>query len=278
MVAIAKSTSLSTLLPATSAVLTYLYARLGLSNDLPLINAFIQIQYEQYNLERRDELNLFYILEKLAVGTPGAGQSTPKTAERTFIVYQNREWTFKQTYEIVLKYGNWLKTKLGINPSEVVAVDFMNCDVFVFIWFGLWAIGAKPAFVNYNLKGASLVHCVQASTARVLLADQRLQPIVSTVVDKLTFPSEEGNNAIATNRPVRTVIFSPELEDKILGMEGLRLSNEVRAGQRGTDMAALIFTSGTTGLPKPAIVSWTKMSAASLFVAKSMSLGPRDRI
>ena len=259
-------------------MLAYLYARLRLSNDLPLINAFIQTRYDQYVLERRDELNLFYILEGFAIGRHGAGERAPKTAERTFIVYQNREWTFKQTYDIVLKFGNWMKTKLGVAPGEVVAVDFMNCDIFVFIWFGLWAIGAKPAFVNYNLRGAPLVHCVRASTARLLLADSKLQPIVSTIVDELALSSEWYDDHAKTNQPVRTIFMSPELEDEITSMNGVRETNEVRGGQKGPDMAALIFTSGTTGLPKPAIVSWTKMNVASLFTAKTISLGPKDRL
>ena len=267
------------LVPATSAVLAYLNARLGISYDLPFLSAYIQTLYDQTLQERRDELNLFYVLEEFAVGRPSANKGAPKTAERTFIAYRDREWTFKQTYETALKYGTWFKTKLGVKPGEIIAVDFMNSDTFVFIWFGLWAIGAKPAFVNYNLTASPLVHCVRASSARVLLVDPELKSAVPpAVVDELASGEEKGYQAGNVIGSVKTVIFSPEIELEISSVDGLREPNEARAGQKRPDMATLIFTSGTTGLPKPAIVSWTKMSAASLFIAKYMSLGADDRL
>ena len=267
------------ILPVAGAVLGYLNARLGLSNDLPTLRAYLQTIRTQKAIYRKDELNLFYELEELAVGRPGSSRGVPETAERTFLIYQDREWTFKETYETVLKYGTWLKTKFGVAPGEVVALDFMNCDTFVFIWFGLWAIGAKPAFINYNLTSAPLIHCVRASTARVLLVGSELQSAFPTaVVDALASPMNKEDDADISSTSVKTTFFTRELEDEIMGSDGLREPNEARAGQMGQDMAVLIFTSGTTGLPKPAIVSWTKICVASLFFAKYLPLKASDRL
>lgn len=41
-------------------------------------------------------------------------------------------------------------------------------------------------------------------------------------------------------------------------------------------MAILIYTSGITGLPKPAVVLWGKIYTASMMVAKGMSLKGDD--
>ena len=59
-----------------------------------------------------------------------------------------------------------------MEKDEIVAMDFVNSEVFVWVWFGLWSIGAKPAFLNYNLTGKPLVHTVKTSTARLVLVDE----------------------------------------------------------------------------------------------------------
>ena len=194
-------------------------------------------------------------------------------------MYRDREHTFRESYETVLKYGTWLKSRFGIAPGEVVAIDFMNSDIFVFLWLGLFAIGANPAFMNYNLTGPSIVHCVRSSTTRILLVDPDVRPAVTqAVVDELARPGPGEKENPEVFRPVETLFFSSEVIEEIRNVDPVREPDQARSGAKMSDMAALIFTSGTTGLPKPAIVSWTKMSTAGNFLAKVFSLGASDRI
>lgn len=59
--------------------------------------------------------------------------------------------------------GNWLIDDLGIQVDEVVAMDGGNSPGYLMLWFALDAIGAVPSFVNWNLTGTGLVHCVKVS-------------------------------------------------------------------------------------------------------------------
>lgn len=59
--------------------------------------------------------------------------------------------------------GNWLIDDLGIQVDEVVAMDGGNSPEYLMLWFALDAIGAVPSFVNWNLTGTGLVHCVKVS-------------------------------------------------------------------------------------------------------------------
>ena len=52
---------------------------------------------------------------------------------------------------------------LGIQVDEVVAMDGGNSPEYLMLWFALDAIGAVPSFVNWNLTGTGLVHCVKVS-------------------------------------------------------------------------------------------------------------------
>ena len=107
-------------------------------------------------------MNLFYDLES---------QATSKRSNHPWIIFQGRTWTYAQAYDIVLRYGAWLKS-LGVEKDEIVAIDFVNSDTFIWVWFGLWSIGAKPAFINYNLTGKPLIHTIETSTARLVLVDE----------------------------------------------------------------------------------------------------------
>lgn len=237
--------------------------------------------------ERRDTLNLFYVLESHAKSS---------RSNHTWIIFEGRTYTYAQAYDTVLRYGAWFKSK-GVEKEEIVAMDFMNSELFIWVWFGLWSIGAKPAFINYNLTGAPLVHTIKTSSARLVVVDESLRNkyegdalsqhgFESLEEDKYAFQLEAGQvpksvqNQTTTpqslSRQLQVVHFNKELEAQILNFPPTRLPDSAREGQTRAGMAMLIYTSGTTGLPKPAIVSWNKTRGASKFVAGWLKLGGDD--
>lgn len=151
-------------------------------------------------------------------------------------------------------------------------MDFMNSPVFIFLWLGIWSLGATPAFVNYNLTEDSLLHCVKTSTARILFVDQKVKPqFTEAVTDAL-----ESAKARDGKGPVQTVFFDATLEEQILDIDAVREPDSTRSAMR-LDMALLIFTSGTTGLPKPATVSWQKIGLLTGFMPPWFGLTKSDR-
>ena len=213
---------------------------------------------------RKERVNLFYDLERHA--------TDKKTSNNEFLVYEGKSWTYKEVYEIALKYGTWLKTKYAIAPREVVAMDFMNSPLFIFLWMGIWSIGATPAFINYNLTGDPLVHSVKSSTARTLFVDPEIKSQFSQeVVDTLASPKARDSKG-----PVEVVYFNSALEQDILSVQGVREPDESRKAGK-LDIAILISTSGTTGLPKPAVVSWQKCLLLTGFMPQWLGMKKSDR-
>jgi acyl-CoA synthetase (AMP-forming)/AMP-acid ligase II len=202
--------------------------------------------------EKNDRLNLFYTLENHAQG---------RLADEVFIIFEGRKWTYKEVYQTVLKYGTWLQTKYDVRSKQIVAMDFMNSDKFIFVWFGLWSIGAKPAFINYNLTGKALAHCIRVSTTQLILVDHQIN-ITSDV--RNTLPG------------VQFVTLSPELELEVMAIEGVRAPDWTRSEDKAQNMAKLVFTSGTTGLPKPAIVSWAKTNVGPMLLSRWASFRRPD--
>lgn len=207
--------------------------------------------------------NVYYYLDEQAKARPDA----------VFLIYQSREWTYRQAYDEVHKRANWYLS-LGVKPGEIVALDFTNKPSFVWLWFGLWAIGVTPAFMNFNLSDASLLHCVKVSTSRFLIFDDEVTDKVATIKEQLKTENllpichkEEAGADWCQN------ITPAELETQ----SSARPDNKYRNGPKQTDPSVLIYTSGSTGLPKAAIVPWSKWNNAVKTSSALIGLKDTDR-
>ncbi|TDZ19104.1 Very long-chain fatty acid transport protein [Colletotrichum orbiculare MAFF 240422] len=178
---------LSLAVPAAVAAYSYINARISLWYDRHLLTCALPATLSALWRERTDRLNQFYVLERAA--------QSRGSANRTFIIFEGKTYTYAQTYEQVLKYGTWLKERFGVKPKDIVAIDFQNSDVFIFLWLGLWSIGAKPAFINYNLTGKPLAHCVKAATTSLMLIDPN---VAANVGDDVRSELDSNPDALQT--------------------------------------------------------------------------------
>jgi acyl-CoA synthetase (AMP-forming)/AMP-acid ligase II len=222
--------------PAVLATFAYLDAKFHIKSDWDLIYNFTKITFWGRAQERKDRLNTFYALEEFALDK--------KHATRTFLKFKGQSWTYRQAYELILKYGTWIKQKYGVKKNEVVAMDFMNGDTFIWVWFGLWSIGAKPAFINYNLTNKPLIHTIKTSTARYCFAGPQFktEKYEGDVLNELS-----GQNFREEGGPVEVVFFDDKVKAEIDATKPIRAPDSERSGQELKGMAGLIYTSGTTG-------------------------------
>lgn len=231
-------------LPAAAAGFAYLNARASLWYDVLMLRSVIPSVVSMGMSRLTGKINVFYRLEEKA--------KSAAFANRTFLLFGDYAYTYAQVYDRSLRYGVWLKETMGVEKGDVVAVDFLNSDTFIFIWLGLWSVGAKPAFINYNLRDQPLIHCVQTATTKLLLVD----PAIAEAV------TPEVQSALSGTR---IEIFTEAIKADIFTTEPVRYPDELLHEDKLENMGVLIFTSGTTGLPKAAVVSWSKMIVAGNF-------------
>jgi len=243
----------------------YLYAKTQLGYDARIAYSLINGSIKSAIAERNDKINVWYTLEDHA--------KSKKNAHPVFIAYEGREWTYKEVYDIVLQYAAWIKLKYSIAPGEVVAMDFMNSPEFIFLQLAIWCLGARPAFINYNLTGKPLLHCLRTSTARVVFVDEdvrsQFSQDVKAELESASFRDGQG--------AMEVVVLDVRVRQEIEKTKGVREPDDVRAGVKGRDMSCLIYTSGTTGLPKPGIIGWNKTHLGGIFCSKWLGLKQSDR-
>ena len=223
--------------PAAAAALAYFNAKMSVSYDYTLYKAFFMAFGRVKLRERRGTLNLFHILEERA--------KNPATANKDLLIFEGRRYTYAETYETTLRYGHWMRATLGIKAKDRVAMNFQNSETFIFVWWALWSIGAKPAFMNYNLTGKSLSHCIKAAKTKLCIYDPS---VAESITGEVTGDLPD----------VEFVEFSAKRRAEAESTPPARVPDSHLAEDSLSNMAILIYTSGTTGLPKPAVVSWAK--------------------
>lgn len=242
-------------LSAGAAAAAYVNARAQLSYDYKLLGSVIPATIGVNWRTFRGRINFFYNLESLA--------TSRSSANRAFLLFEDKTYSYAQAYDTVLRYANWLQKERGVKKGEIVALDFQNTDTYIMLILALWAIGAKPALINYNLSGKPLIHCIKKSTARLVLIDP-------TVVDNV------GDDVRAELSGVTFEAVTVQMEAQILSMDPTRPSDDLRSDADAFDMSMVIYTSGTTGLPKAAYVSWAKAATASEFTARLIGTKTSD--
>ncbi|KAF1809093.1 acetyl-CoA synthetase-like protein [Eremomyces bilateralis CBS 781.70] len=166
-------------------------------------------------------------------------------------------YTWNETYQNSCRYAQFF-ISLGIKPTQLVAFYLTNSPEFMFATMGSWAVGSAPAYINYNLAGEALLHCLRVSKTKVLLVDW----------DDECRSRIEGTRSEIEAEGIKIYILDEPLKHQIDALSPIRPADELRDVLPPTFPMCLLYTSGSTGLPK----------AAAFSLARGLGLGgPRAR-
>ena len=237
-----------------------------MSQDLRFLSDFAIAQRDFERRRLAGKGNVFYRLEEHA--------NNSKRSNEVFLIFEGKSWTFKQYYDTVLRYAGWLSGTHKVVAGEIVALDFLNCPAFLFLTLAIWSLGASPAFINHNLTSRPLIHSVRVSTARLLIVDPELELKVLTDETKESFgASNFRNNAF----PLETIVLDEGLQKSLNYFPPYRAPDAARSIDKPSSIAALMYTSGTTGLPKAAIVPWGRMGIGGDLCSRLLGMRSVDK-
>lgn len=166
--------------------------------------------------------------------------------ERAFLVWEDREISYDAANRAMNRHAHFARSQ-GLAPGDTVSLMFENRPEFLYLWFGLAKIGCIPALINTHIGGAALLHAIGASTKSkaLFVGSECLAPLESV----------GGVAGAATRLPT----FVIDAEGRVNG-QGPEANEKnpprsLREGIIGEQTFCLVFTSGTTGLPKAAVIT-----------------------
>jgi fatty-acyl-CoA synthase len=157
-----------------------------------------------------------------------------------------RVFTYRELNDRANRLANWLRDGAGIQRGDRVAVLAYNGVEFLDTFFACGKLGAILVGLNWRLHWRELLELLHNTTPRVLIFSDEFTEAVQHIVREST-SLEHWLHIDGAGLP-RSRNFERTLS------EGL-LRPVTTEAVREEDIACLIFTGGTTGLPKGAQIS-----------------------
>ncbi|MET9052008.1 acyl-CoA synthetase [Streptomyces bacillaris] len=183
-------------------------------------------------------------------------RSARRTPERTAVRYADRAWTYGALDAAVSTAAAVLTGDHDLHPGDRVASYAHNSDAYLIAFLACARAGLIHVPVNQNLTGDDLAYLLDQSGSALVLTDPDLA------------------DRIPPGRPVRALRDAPGSLLDTLDTE--RPFTPERAPGSG-DLVQLLYTSGTTALPKGAMMTHGALVHEYVSAITALGLASEDR-
>ncbi|MCY4043887.1 MAG: class I adenylate-forming enzyme family protein [Cellvibrionales bacterium] len=165
-----------------------------------------------------------------------------KHGENEFIIYEGERISFDEFFKRADTLSIALTKKFAITSGDTVAIAMRNYPEWMISFVAIAQTGATVVPLNSWGKSAELVHALKDSGAKVAFMDQARFDLVAGALDDL------GTTAIIAKPEAQS---SNSVDELIAEFSADLTESTTFDDKAGTDdLAIMMYTSGTTGLPK----------------------------
>ncbi|WP_028809798.1 acyl-CoA synthetase [Streptomyces sp. 351MFTsu5.1] len=194
--------------------------------------------------------------------TPGQGstvdgvlrRSARRTPARVAVEYGERSWTYEELDEAVSRAANVLLGE-GLSRGDRVGAYGHNSDAYLIAFLACARAGLVHVPVNQNLTGDDLGYLLGQSGSTLVLADPDLMDRLPAGVR--TLPLRDTESSLLERLAATAPYDGPE--------------------PRSEDLVQLLYTSGTTALPKGAMMTHRALVHEYLSAITACDLSAGDR-
>jgi long-chain acyl-CoA synthetase len=164
--------------------------------------------------------------------------------------------TYNEAYKIIQAVARWLHSK-GVRKGDTVALTGKNSPEWAVSYIAIHFAGGVVVPIDYQLKTEEIDLLLKTSKARILFVD------------------EEKHERYVKNPGILTDIVSLKkgVGDYVYDLDGPEVEIEQ---PKESDLAAILFTSGTTGVPKGVMLTHANFLADNYLAQSYLVLYPSD--
>ncbi|MFF7236665.1 acyl-CoA synthetase [Streptomyces collinus] len=181
-------------------------------------------------------------------------RSARRTPARVALEYGERSWTYGELDDAVSRAAGLLLAE-GLAPGDRVAAYGHNSDAYLLAFLGCARAGLVHVPVNQNLTGDDLAYLLGQSGSALVLTDPDLAGRLPDGARAL--PLRDTADSFLTRLADAPPYDGPE--------------------PRTEDLVQLLYTSGTTALPKGAMMTHRALVHEYLSAITALDLSPGDR-
>jgi fatty-acyl-CoA synthase len=188
------------------------------------------------------------------------GRRTRLTPGLPALTFEGDTWTYAEMLGRIDRFATVLADG-GISSGDRVAYLGLNHPNFFVTMFAAARLGATFVPLNFRLTGPELSFIVDDAGVHTIVADDAHRPVIDGIRDDI---------------PCQVHLSSEAADDGWAAMDALLedaapLAEPVRAG--ADDVAVIMYTSGTTGRPKGAMLTHANIAWNNVNALHAIDLG-----
>jgi acyl-CoA synthetase (AMP-forming)/AMP-acid ligase II len=187
------------------------------------------------------------------------GAAVARHPDRPALEFEGRQWTYRALNRRVNRLAHALLA-MGLQAGDRVAVLAENRPEYVELELAVAKLGLILACQNWRQSDPELAHCIRLVSPRVLFFSQRQAEVVGRI--------DHGV-------PQR-VDLDLAYADLLAAAPGADPEREPAGDVDAEAGLVILYTSGTTGLPKGALISQRAMVARSMIARIDSTVQPGD--
>ena len=166
------------------------------------------------------------------------------------LIFEDHPFTYQEINQRTNQLCHFLLER-GIRKGDRVSVLLYNCHQYIEIFFALSKIGAILVPLNWRLAGPELEFIIKDSGSRMIIIEPEFEEVIASIRPHLNL---SNGDYISVGSPCPD--WARDYEKGLLECSVQEPPLQFSVGDE--DPHILMYTSGTTGIPKGAILSHRK--------------------
>ena len=169
----------------------------------------------------------------------------------------DESYTYEEAERIIMNVAGWLQEN-GFRPGDRIGVAGKNSPQWVMAYFAVLYMGGIIYPLDNNLRNEEMLHFIEFGDIKAVFTDkERAETLDADGKAGISKFSLEPGSACTWIMEMKGAYRDPGLKD-------------------AEDVASIIFTSGTTGPSKPAVLSRRALAANALAVGRHIEMTSED--